>query len=219
MTHTKITNIGIIAALFLALGATKCSKKSTPKALKNKRSNAAQVISTAGKGGNGGKNSNQMLHELIKTDETALAIQRIEQSDSTKLNAQDKKGRTPLHVAAKNGYYSVVKKLIEAGVELNAQDNNKQTPLHLAAANGNESVVDALLMEEKVKLDIQDYNKQTPLHLAVAKGWPNIVQALIDARAKLYTRDSNKKTPLELNKNKKVSAAIEALLSDAMKAQ
>ena len=91
MTHTKIRNIGIIAALFLALGATKCSKKSTPTALKNKGSNAAQVISTA----KGGNNSNQMLHELIKTDETALAIQRIEQSDSTKLNAQDKKGKKP----------------------------------------------------------------------------------------------------------------------------
>ena len=67
MTHTKITNIGIIAALFLALGATKCSKKSTPKALKNKGSNAAQVISTAA---NGGKNSDKKLRGFIKKNET-----------------------------------------------------------------------------------------------------------------------------------------------------
>lgn len=60
------------------------------------------------------------------------------------LNCRWGYGKTPLHIAAENGYDDVVKALIAAGAELNCHSDDGRTPLHLAAQDGGITVVQAL---------------------------------------------------------------------------
>jgi ankyrin repeat protein len=52
------------------------------------------------------------------------------------VEARDKDGQTPLHVASQAGPLDIARMLIEHGAEVSAQDKIGQTPLHLASQAG-----------------------------------------------------------------------------------
>ena len=52
---------------------------------------------------------------------------------------------TPLHTAAASGQISVVRLLLELGVEVDAVNANGNSPLHIACLNGQDVVVSKLL--------------------------------------------------------------------------
>ena len=49
------------------------------------------------------------------------------------INATDKNGDTPLHVAAQYNAYETALVLLEDGADTNAEDDKGHTPLHIAA--------------------------------------------------------------------------------------
>ena len=51
-------------------------------------------------------------------------------------NPANNGGFTPLHIAAKNGYFEICKLIIDNVDHTNPADNNGSTPLYLAAQNG-----------------------------------------------------------------------------------
>ncbi|KAJ5765641.1 hypothetical protein N7520_005200 [Penicillium odoratum] len=51
------------------------------------------------------------------------------------LEAQNRNGCTPLHLAVTTGYVTTIKALIKLKANLEAQDNYGSTPLHLAASS------------------------------------------------------------------------------------
>jgi ankyrin repeat protein len=65
------------------------------------------------------------------------------------VNATGKYGKTTLHWTAENGYWDVVKYLVENGADVKATDNNGTTPLHLAASSGKLDVVKYLVDEKR----------------------------------------------------------------------
>lgn len=60
-------------------------------------------------------------------------------------SAEKKQFRTPLHLAAKNGHLTTVKKLVLFGANLSARDKKGKTPARLAAENGYFDIVEYLM--------------------------------------------------------------------------
>jgi ankyrin repeat protein len=75
------------------------------------------------------------LHELAARGDEARLARAI--ADGASVDERDGQGRTPLHVAAREGRLFVAMVLVGHHADLNARDDRRQTPLH-AAAQGTE---------------------------------------------------------------------------------
>jgi ankyrin repeat protein len=60
------------------------------------------------------------------------------------VNAKDKYGDTPLHLAIEKGHPEFTKLLISHGADVNAKDGDGCTPLHLAVEKGHSEVAKLL---------------------------------------------------------------------------
>jgi ankyrin repeat protein len=60
------------------------------------------------------------------------------------VNAKNKWGETPLHIAAFKSRKDVAELLLAGKAEVNAKDNKDSTPLHAAKLKGNADLVELL---------------------------------------------------------------------------
>lgn len=136
-----------------------------------------------------------------------------------------------LHWAAAKGHKTLVKLLLERGVNINMQAKaHGTTALHYSAMNGQESVV-RLLLRRGATVDARDHvfketaslegtgNKtvnlhgMTPLHYAAVAGKEGIVRLLLDAGANIEARDQvNQRTALILATSNDRKAVVRILL-------
>ena len=86
---------------------------------------------------------------------------------------REKKGRTPLHIAALEGQELVASLLISWTKDLNLQDNEGMTPLHLAAFSQSYRIARHLLMAGSNR-KIKDSRGCTPLDIALLRGTNDI---------------------------------------------
>ena len=115
------------------------------------------------------------------------------------IHCKNKRGATPLHVAAaNNGNPHVIKELINAGADVNAKNSNGFAPLHGAAArNGNPRVIKELI---KAGADVNAKNNDgnTPLHTAALINENiEVIKELIKAGAVVNAEDDAGKTPYD----------------------
>ena len=104
------------------------------------------------------------------------------------IDARDKNGQTPLHVAAEHYGGEKIKELIAAGADVNARDKNGETPLHAAASSYKRRGQAKMLIAAGADVNAWDKANNTPLHDAAGSGNAEAAKALIAAGADVNAR-------------------------------
>jgi len=113
------------------------------------------------------------------------------------LNVQNFNAETSLSVAVVEGYYEIVKFLIESGANINLGNCRSESPLHLAVVLGNLDIA-CLLVEEGAHVDAEDDCGDTPLHFAVREDRAEMVSFLISVGADPDHTNQDEESPQEL---------------------
>lgn len=112
------------------------------------------------------------------------------------------KHRTPLLLAAQNGFPLLVLFLVQNGADVNLVDVDGDSAIHWAAYKGATEIV-SVFQYLGLSSDSPDRFGQTPLHLAAMRGELATVQYLVEELdADMTVKDRSGRTPLELAKRK-----------------
>ncbi|XP_004046154.1 ankyrin repeat domain-containing protein 7 [Gorilla gorilla gorilla] len=111
------------------------------------------------------------------------------------VNMQDKKYRTPLHLACANGHTDVVLFLIEQQCKINVRDSENKSPLIKAVQCQNEDCA-TILLNFGADPDLRDIRYNTVLHYAVCGQSLSLVEKLLEYEADLEAKNKDGYTPL-----------------------
>lgn len=117
-------------------------------------------------------------------------------ADGAKVDAVNKYGLQPIHIAVQIENIEMVKALLAAGAKADALDNAGIQPIHGAALKGNIVLVQTLLVAG-AKVDAKIANARVekigaqPIHFAARSGNAELVKILLAAGAKADAADSN----------------------------
>lgn len=126
---------------------------------------------------------------------------------------RDRKGKTPLHMAAGVDQVAAMEVLCAHGAEVDAKDITGMTPLHVAAMYGRRGAAEWLL-DHGAAVDATDEFGDTPLHTAAVFGRGHTVSLLVARGAALDARNADGLTPRELavrGRHERVAALLERL--------
>lgn len=84
------------------------------------------------------------LHVAVKSGNIE-EVRKILELPNLDINAKDKNGRTPLHIAAKEGFTDIIELLIKSSATVDVLGYEKRTALHEAALNAKYQAVEILL--------------------------------------------------------------------------
>ncbi|KUI73895.1 Glycerophosphodiester phosphodiesterase GDE1 [Cytospora mali] len=148
------------------------------------------------------KEGNAPLH-LAVIGGHALTTQALLQGENWLGPNEDKKAMrraiskssAVLAIATKSNFKSIVKLLVDAGVDINWQDSSGETALHIAARFGHDECARILIEgTEEQKADLELFEKNfnwTPLHIAAVDGHLPMAKLLVNAGANVDKPDSS----------------------------
>ena len=148
------------------------------------------------------ENVNTALHNVIEEAQRSnkkLNFEHIRTIYVKDIDAKDKYGKTPLHLAVIYKNKDLMKFLIELGADVNARDINGRTPLHEASKRGITPETVKILVENGAEVNAKTKYGETALHYAIAKktfGKKDVIDFLIENGANVNARDINGETPL-----------------------
>ena len=99
-------------------------------------------------------------------------------------------GFSPLHLAGKYGYQSVVDLLLKYGADPNMGDCNGSTPLHIASCHGMSAII-SLLVDHGADIDAKSLNGSTPLHSAAVCLAKGSISPLFDLGCDYFVADND----------------------------
>lgn len=135
------------------------------------------------------------IHDAIHNKNNS-AVSFLVADQKINLRICNKKGHSPLHLAAMKDDEITVSRILGKAPELkNARKGEGYTALHIAAINDNVDVIKTLL-KAQATVDSVDGNNTTPLHLAVHQGYIKATTLLVEAGANVNFQDNDGDTPL-----------------------
>uniref|UniRef100_A0A8C1Y3G5 Ankyrin repeat domain 52 n=1 Tax=Cyprinus carpio TaxID=7962 RepID=A0A8C1Y3G5_CYPCA len=132
------------------------------------------------------------LHLSAASADGALCLELLVNN-----GANNKAGKSPLHVAAIHGHFTRSQILLQNGAEVECVDKYGYTPLHSAAKHGHELLITTLL-NNGADVARRGINGMTPLHLAVFYGFSDCCQKLLSSGFDINTVDSQGRTCLHV---------------------
>ena len=113
-----------------------------------------------------------------------LPVVKYLNSQNCNISVLDGRGFNALHISSENGYFDIVKYLIDGEyVDPNIADFHERTSLHIAVLNAQLAIVEYLMdspnyQQPHVWFEVQDEDGNASLHIACESGQPNIVSIL-----------------------------------------
>lgn len=120
-------------------------------------------------------------------------------------------GRTPLMLAAGDGFDDVVAWLLGHGAKLRPRDRGGRTALHHAIRSGEAAVVGRVL-DAGAEVDARTERSITPLMQSVLRGDGEVLEALIAHGAALELQDKSGATALSLAADRPFISGVQRLL-------
>lgn len=128
------------------------------------------------------------------------------------VNTRGKKGRTPLHMAAKAGYTDTIQLFLLSGADKDARDDDDQSPVIYAAVLGHRDAV-RILMDSDVDVTAKEFStNRTLLHLCAMHDFADSVADLARKGEDINALSSSGSTPLIVAASRGSAAAVTTLL-------
>lgn len=118
------------------------------------------------------------------------------------VSARDRKGRTPLHAAARVGNDWMVRALLDKGAGVNERDQFGRTPLHSMRYITEDIPMVKALLDAGADVNLQNLNGKTPLHIAAECDCKPIIEMMLQEGAKMEIEDLSGVTPLSILEDK-----------------
>jgi len=122
---------------------------------------------------------------------------------------------TPLHNAALAGYSTVVRRLVESGIDVNVRASEGHTPLICAAAMGHVDCIRALLELGANRTLRTDADGMSALHIAARNGFTECVEVLVQddlSLLEMHANDWAGSTPLFFAASNRFIEVVERLI-------
>ncbi len=109
-------------------------------------------------------------------------ILRVTKRIYANVNTPDQNGRTPVYIAAQNGYAEAITALKMAGANVNMPNKNGETQVYIAAQLGHAEAI-AALKAAGANVNTPDRDGRTPVYIAAQNGHAKVIAALHTAGA------------------------------------
>jgi ankyrin repeat protein len=162
--------------------------------------------------------TNEMFREKIV--QKLISYKADVNIKTTKTKGEVKEGQTPLHIAASQGFKSIVQLLLKHQADMQQKDSWGRTPLHYAAENDRYTVVEVLLehirvTEQPSLINAEDNYKNTPLHCSLRNNSRGeTARLLLERGADKKTLNTKNYAPIHVAAAFHKFAIVEWLLND-----
>ena len=144
-----------------------------------------------------------LLHRVIKwSDDAVVGAVRFLLEHGADVNAQQSDLRTPLHLAADQGYFEVAQMLLQHRADVNSRDIDGNTPLHLAAeptsprSDSSGTNLARLLLEHGAEVNCRNRSGHSALDRASFVLNLEVSRLLLNYGAYINAEDSHGRTPI-----------------------
>ncbi|MBV0900111.1 MAG: ankyrin repeat domain-containing protein [Wolbachia endosymbiont of Fragariocoptes setiger] len=129
---------------------------------------------------------NQGLTTIVNQQRMFVALEEgnIEELENCLRNGADINSRSinswsALHFAAKGGNSTIIKLVLDKGLNYRMKDVDGQSLIHIASSYGRKDTVEFLIKEMDLNINDEDNKRRTPLHVAAANGHNDTVKILL----------------------------------------
>ncbi|XP_050394432.1 serine/threonine-protein phosphatase 6 regulatory ankyrin repeat subunit B isoform X2 [Patella vulgata] len=141
-------------------------------------------------------NSAEVYYD-IESDELLQCVIKLVQAGAD-VNHMNEDQQTPIHIAARKGFYNIVIYLIDHCVDIQYTDREQNNVLHLVlycagryGGREKDEVLQCVIKLVKAGVDVNHLNEeqQTPIFIAATNGWYNVVMYLLGHGAHVHYID------------------------------